>query len=300
MKERSPFPDKHKPQKSFKEVTGFLQKAANIVKELRLGQNEATWHPYPDYPNVPIAILLASDMHYGSVHTDYDTLLKHFKIVEDTPNFYMMTNGDHVDNFSPAVYPSGMTENPLPPSVQINAFFQKMLMLDRRSKLGLISQGNHDNFVEAAGLDFWQSFLGDISAPVFDKGGIINIMTPQHYRMVVSHMYWGRSKINITNAPKRLLEFEGRGTCDIAWMGHTHQSSYEQFTKGDREYIAIVSGSYKREDPWAARRGISLNRAGEPGMTLMLWPKEKKMQVFRNPETAQQFLLNLIFREERR
>jgi len=92
-----------------------------------------------------------------------------------------------------------------------------------------------------------------------------------------------------------LRVYEGEGNVDIGWIGHTHQSSYEHFSKGGKEYLAVVSGSYKVEDPWAARKGISLNRAGKAGITLMLWPQEKRMQCFKDIEVAQQHLLGMMW-----
>src|SRR3990172_2602522 len=290
------FPDKKKTNLDYNAVTNLIKEAQRIFKEQRVGQSEATWIPSPDYPDLPIALLLASDIHYGSMHVDFETLDNHLQIVEETPNFYMATNGDHMDNFNPNVFPSGMLDDPINPNIQASTFLNRMLELDRKSKVALMSQGNHDNFIEAAGYDFYQSFMGGFQAPVFDKGGVLNMITPGYnYRMIVSHIYWGRSKINITNAPKRLIEYEGEGNVDIGWIGHTHQSSYEHFSKGGKEYLAVVSGSYKVEDPWAARKGISLNRAGKAGITLMLWPQEKRMQCFKDIEVAQQHLLGMMW-----
>jgi hypothetical protein len=112
--------------------------------------------------------------------------------------------------------------------------------------------------------------------------------------MLLNHTYWGRSKINITNASKRLMEYEsGDKTADIGWLGHTHQSSYEFFTKGGKDIVALVSGTYKVDDPWAAQNGIG-SRAGHAGITAVLWPDKRKIEMFKDVEVAKQFIEGLI------
>jgi len=239
-----------------------------------------------------------SDMHYGSTGVDYDLLDRHLEIVEDTPNFYMATNGDHIDNFNSVIHSSGMTENPISPQEQAIIFMSRLLELDRQSKIAVLGQGNHDDFMGVSGMDFYQSFMADFSAPIFDQGGILNIVTPgQNYRMVMNHTYWGRSKLNVTNAPKRMLEYEGGGNCDIAWVGHTHQSSYEHLERAGKDVVAVVSGTYKQNDPWAAKRGIG-GRGQEPGLAIMLWPNERRMECFKDIEVAQQVMAAWVFEKE--
>jgi hypothetical protein len=294
----SPFPDKKFPLYDYTETTDLLKRARQITKESSVGQKEATWIPDLQYPLLPMAIVLMSDLHYGSINVDYDLLDSHFKIVEDTPNFYLCTNGDHTDSFAPTKHPSGMFENPLPPHFQAKALFQRLLELDKLGKIGSIAHGNHDLFGFDGGQDYYETFAKEFNAPIFDRGGLLNIQTAAYtYRMVHNHTFWGRSKINITNAAKRLIEYEGGGDADIGWVAHTHQSSYELFTKGPKEQVAVVSGTYKVDDPWAERIGIG-GRSGHPGITLLLWPTERRMEVMKDIRVAQNFILSMIFREE--
>lgn len=294
----SPFPDKVLPVYDYHRTTEFLKESRQISKESRIGQKEATWIPQLDYPLQPFAISLISDMHYGSINVDYDLLDEHFDIIENTPNFFMATNGDHTDSFNAIKFQSGMFENPLPPHFQAKALFNKLLELDRKNKIGVISQGNHDMFGFEGGEDYYETFAREFKAPIFDRGGLLTIDTAGYkYKMVMNHTYWGKSKINITNVAKRLIEYEGGGDADIGWVGHTHQSSYEMFTKGPKELLAVVSGTYKVDDDWAARQGISA-RSGHPGICVILWPTENKMEVFKNIKVAQQFILGSVLGKE--
>jgi len=145
------FTDKKKRNLDFNRVTQFLKEAQNIYTEWEIGQREATIRVEPEYPELPIVVLLASDIHYGSMGVNYELLEEHLRIVEETPNFYMATNGDHVDFFNAVQHATGMTENPLPPQVQARTFINKLKEIDDKSKMLFMSHGNHDDFGFIAG-----------------------------------------------------------------------------------------------------------------------------------------------------
>lgn len=288
-----PFPDKKIASINFQSVLDYLKEGRRLFQEFEVGQREATWNVQSQFPDLPIILHLCSDEHYGSVRVDYELWEKHLKIVTETPNTYRATNGDHVDFFNPTVHPTGMAENPLPPQMQARAYLKMLSELDRLGKLAVVGQGNHDQFGAIAGQDFFDTFLHDLSAPIFTEGGILNIQTDQvKYRIVMNHTFWGKSKINLTNAAKRLIEYEGAGDVDVGWVGHTHDSAYEVFSKGGRDLVAVISGTYKLDDKFGKKWGMG--REGMPGICLMLWQDERKIEVFKNLETAQQMLLGLV------
>lgn len=294
------FPDKKQSQLDYNAITQHIEEGQRLSKEMKVGQETATWVTHGEYLDLPIAVVLISDEHFGSTGTDYKLLDKHLKIIEETPNFFVCFNGDNVDNFSPTIFPSGMLENPISPQTQTKAYLNRLLELDRKSKIGVLGHGNHNDWIGVAGYDYYQSFMADFQAPIFDEGGILNIVVgSQTYRMIMSHQHWGKSRINITNAPKRMIEYGGAGNVDIGWTAHTHQTSYEHFDKGGKELIAVVSGSYKRRDSWARKKGIGAN-PGMPGITLMLWPYHKHMEVFKDVEFAQDYMIASITEYELR
>ena len=288
------FPDKKIQEIDFSKTTQALQSAQAILKAFDIGQIEATWKPDLEYPMLPIAVLLATDIHYGSTRVTYSKLIHHLDLVENTPNFGMVSNGDHVDNFNATgKWASGMMENPLPPQVQARVMCARLLQIDQKKRIGVLSHGNHDDFGEAAGQDWYESFLGKFQCPIFVAGGLLHIaLKDQEYSLALNHTYWGTSKINPTNAPKRFLEYE-YPQADIAFLGHTHQSSLEHFDRGGKDVIAAIGGTYKLDDRWARKKGIG-GRGGDPGMTLMLWPKERRMEILKDIDTAGIFMRALI------
>lgn len=290
------FPDKKSRSLDFERVTRYLQEGQEIMADFEIGQREATYIPQVEYPDLPLVMLCASDLHYGSLGVNYPLLMRHLSIIEELPNFCLATNGDEVDAFNAIFHPTGMTENPLPPQVQSRAIAEKLLKLDKLGKIAVISQGNHNRSGFAGGQDWYDSFLSSFKCPVFTQGGKIHVVHGGVvYTGIINHTYWGRSKINPTNAVKRMIEYEGGGNVDFGWIGHVHQSSYEHFERGGKDVLAIVSGTYKVDDKWAAQNGIG-GRGQKGGICVMLYPYRRKMEAFKDIETAVDYMTRLITR----
>src|SRR3990167_4815499 len=106
--ERDNFPDKKQANINFDRVTNFIKEYATLTHEADVGQETATFLAHGEYPNLPINIVYMTDIHYGNRGTDYDLLQEHFKIIEETPNTFVIFGGDEVDNFSPSKHPRRM------------------------------------------------------------------------------------------------------------------------------------------------------------------------------------------------
>ena len=288
------FPDKKPRQLSFDEVTSHLNEGRRINAEFNIGQKEATWAIHNEYPDLPAFILLMTDTHYGSIHSDNDKIIKHLAIVESTPNFYMVHNGDHTDNFLPDVFASGMTEDPVSPQITARAWAQRMRQMDGKSKIGALGYGNHDSFgFDSSAQDFYDTYFSDMQCPIMTTGGLIHIMVgAQRYDMAMMHRHWGSSRLNPTNVSKRILEHE-YPTADIIFTGHTHQSEGLHFERAGIDRIACIGGTYKVDDPWAAAVGIS-HHAGSPGWVVALWPDCRKMQLFHDVAYARDTMMNCV------
>lgn len=288
------FPDKKSRSLDFDRVTRYLEEGRAISQEFEIGQREATFVPEVEYPELPYVLSLTSDIHYGSMGARYDKIRRLLEIIDGVPNFGLATNGDEVDNFNAVFHATGMTENPLPPQVQSRAIAGKLLELDNKGKIAVLSQGNHNRAGFIGGQDWYDSFLSEFRCPVFTSGGLLTVKYGGiDYRIVMNHTYWGKSKLNVTNAAKRMMEYEGGGDVDIAWVGHTHQSSYEHFERGGKDVIAVVSGTYKEDDKWAAQNGIG-GRGQSAGICIMLYPNKRKMEAFKDIETAVDYMTRFV------
>ena len=299
MERLNQFPDKKEREWTPLQVDEVLIRAREVAEKFEIGQKEATFIPHPDYPHLPITILLMTDTHYGSSRADTNLINEHLDVVRDTPNFYLAHKGDHTYNFNVTLGKTadGVFENPLPPQVTSRAWAEKLKGLDDQNKIAVLGFGNHNDFAQSAGQDWYDTFLGQFKCPIFTSGGLLHILEGgEHYEMAMTHRYWGTSKLNPTNATKRFLEHE-YPTADISFLGHTHQSEGLQFERGGIKRVGVIAGTYKDTDNWARKQGIG-GRSGSPGWALMLWPDRKKMELFSDIELAKQVTLDMIFREE--
>ncbi len=287
-------PEVRKPGQLFQEATDLLKRHQEFKFSNEIGKHEQSHRLKLDYPQLPVLLLLATDIHYGSVNTNYDLLQEHLKIVEDTPNTFMITNGDEVDNFNAIFFQSGNFEDPIKPQLQTLAVMDKLTELDKSKKLAGITFGNHNEFMADSGYDWSQTFLRDIKAPKFPSGGLLHLKVgKQNYDIAMTHRYWGYSKLNPTNAAKRYLEHE-YPDADLVFLGHFHQSEMLHFDRAEKDRIAVMGGTYKQTDNWARQRGIG-GRSGTPGYGVLLYPNERKMVGFRNIVDAQHYLLSQMW-----
>jgi hypothetical protein len=212
-------------------------------------------------------------------------------MVENTPNFYLVHNGDHTDNFNSVIHSSGMSENPIPPQVQGRVWSNRMIELDRKSKVGALGYGNHDDWMfDVSQMDYYDTFFSQVQAPLFTQGGLLHINHGrERYDLAMTHRYWGTSKLNPTNATKRFLEHE-YPEADITFLGHTHQSEGLHYERGGKDRIGVIGGTYKNSDAWARKRGIS-GRSGSPGWMVFLWPDKRQMQLYKDVAYAQEVML---------
>ena len=295
------FPDKKERKLEFEEVSDYLMKGREIMEGFSIGQKEAKWRSYGEYPQLPIMIYLMTDVHYGSFNSDVARFKEHMDIVENTPNFFVVGNGDDVDNFNATLgrMASGMYENPLPPQIQGRSLVQRISKLERKGKVGVMSFGNHNDFCKGAGQDWYDTFLGQMDCPIFNTGGLLRIEVNggQKYDLAMTHRYWGTSKLNPTNACKRFMEHE-YPEADVIFLGHTHQSEGLHFERGGKDRVAVIGGTFKQEDDWARTKGIG-GRPGSPGWVVALWGDGRKMQLFKDVRLARDAMLNSIFALEK-
>lgn len=305
MKEKQPttdsgiiFQDKKEAHTDFDRITKHIQESHAISKEMDVGQEEATVILHPDYPNLPVSFLWMTDIHYGNMNTQYDLLNRHFQIVERLPNTYIIFGGDIVDNFSAAKHPVALLGDAVSPQIQTQAMMEKIKELDRKNKVLSIGYGNHEEFIAMGGYDYYQSFMGDLSAPIFSKNGVLNLIVGrENYRIGIFHKFWGKSKLNVSNAPKRAMEYGGYPNLDIVLIGDDHQATSELFSKGQDRKLVIDGGTYKW-DATGARWG--LGHAGKPGYSVFLWPDQHKFESLHDPETMDQMMRSLIYLENQK
>jgi len=209
-----------------------LADAQEIYEQQEVGQREASVELHPANPDLPIYIWLNTDDHLGSIHTDYKAFLRDYTRVRELPNFYVINNGDEVDAFminNKAA--AGVYENPMSPQEQGFLFHKLFKQLDDQKKIIAFSFGNHNQWLRSSGYKFENTWLRDFNCPVLNCGGEIKLKVgKQEYKIGISHMHWGTSKINITNPGKRMLQNE-HPDADVIFLGHCFSSDTEVLTE---------------------------------------------------------------------
>ena len=289
---KSEFPDKKQSTVIYERITSHIRDAQEIHQEADVGQEQGQWNIKAEHPNLPIMLAYMTDVHYGSLGVDYETLDRHFSIVESTPNTYLIMGGDGIDNFAIKHAHAGIMGAAIPPQIQARAFMDKLRNLDIHRKLGAICFGNHEDWVGIAGYDYYQTWMRDMNAPIYTRGGMLTInMGGESYALGITHKFWGVSKLNITNSPKRALEF-GYPDAEIMLTGDDHQSGAEIFDRGGKRMLVIDGGTYKTKDPTGKKWG--LGPAGRSGYAIFLWPNEHRFEVFSDIDSAKQVMDSLL------
>ena len=163
--------------------------------------------------------------------------------------------------------------------------------MDDEDKIVAMGFGNHNQWLRGVGYKFENTWLQGFKAPVLNCGGVVTIKYgSQEYKVAISHMHWGSSKLNPTNACKRMLEHD-YPEADIAFLGHTHQKEALQFTRAGQNKVAVIGGTYKTEDEFGSEHGLGNCRGNLGGITLALFPDTKKIVPFYSIQEAEEDLL---------
>ena len=290
-KERTIYHDKQTPIVDEARILKHLQEARQLKREMDVGQREATVE-IPDNDGLPILIWLLCDSHLGSKQVDYEAFINHYELALNTPGVYVISNGDEVDNFmvhlSSAV--TGVYETPITPEQQARLIRKMWKNLDDNGKLLAMSYGNHNDWLNRSGYSFENTWLADFSCPILNCGGLLHLkFGNQTYDMAITHSHWGASKLNPTNANKRMMEHE-YPDADIVFLGHTHQKEMLQFERGGKRRTAIVGGTYKINDEWAMKAGLT-QRGQLGGGAIALYPDTNQVIPFYYLEEAMDFMV---------
>lgn len=292
--------DKKTPIIDETSMMAHLIEARRIYKEMEVGQREATVEIKSAYPDLPVYIWLNTDDHIGSVMTDYESFLRDFNTVKERPNFYLISNGDEIDNFMVTNKAStGVYENPFNPQQQALLFQKMFKKMDDKDKIVAMGFGNHNQWLRGVGYKFENTWLREFKAPVLNCGGIINLKYgEQEYKIAISHMHWGSSKLNITNACKRMLEHD-YPEADCCFLGHTHQKSIEHLNRAGKDVVMVVGGTYKTADEFGSEHGLGNSRGNVGGITLALFPDRKRITPFYSIQEAEEdFILRLEVKDK--
>lgn len=241
--------------------------------------------------DTPIGINLSGDWQYGSAETDYETLHKHFNIVQENPNLYMTALSNTIDGF---IWPGGMWSEleHLEQQVEFAAQFGREW---RDKLLAVVGSRCHDWTKDKGGISPQEIAFRenvDNGMPFFQHGGVLNVkLNDIDYKIAMMHKSRFHSSLNVTNANKRVLDMRWP-SADVVAIAHHHVAAIEHAVRWEgpdrRDVVLARTGTYKIEDSFSKDLGIGTGQMG--GVTVVLDPREKQVTPFLKLETANEYI----------
>jgi hypothetical protein len=231
--------------------------ALNVYNDHRLINNKKTNQSLNFPANQPICIVNLADVHFGHYSVNVHRVFSDLDVINKIPNCHVNLLSDLTDNFIGSWTTSINHNNP----ITINQQYALRLEYLKRLKpqLKAVVSGNHDNWsTDLIGYDVLANELNSIKAnTLYDTQQLdyTLCMPNQSYRIRLRHMWKGRSELNPTYGIEKMAMAEK--TFDIGVGGHFHIGSYyREFNNYGNKGAAILCGTYKEHDEYAAKLGL--------------------------------------------
>jgi hypothetical protein len=246
----------------------------------------------------PIAVIKASDLHFGGLDIDYVSLQEHIKFLLDTPNFYLQLFGDDLNlmimHRTVCARHDGWT--PEEQVYWLESFVDECL---KHGKLLSMCWGNHtDEFTERnAGFGLVRMLMKH-KIPYFRGLGYIDLQVgKQTYPMGFTHKTRFNSFMNQLHGNKRLQQMHAeyfginRMPCREYITAHTHTPavSWEGCLPEDRVFF-VKCGTFKVRCLYS-QRYFGQGKIGTP--TVVYHPDRVEHLCFPTPWEAHTYMKGL-------
>mgnify|MGYP001599690782 CR=1 FL=1 len=269
------------PKADWREAVEIMDRVTEYWKEHYPFKQEAIITPQAEYSNKPHLIYFDSDWHLGAIGFAGGRFKEDIELLEKTPNSFLITNGDDID--------IGMFKD-LAHLQALPKFSQAMALVDlaeeltfrnpRQRQIWLAAVGGNHTFTvfERSGM-LYEGFLRNTNLVLFPGLGKIHLkIGGEEYKIAMAHKHTGRSKLNVTLASKRLMEYYWPDA-DVSITGHYHEKAWEKLRRGDKERLAIALGTRRTEEQlFELSRGYG--NPSEGGLPVVFWPDQHKFMAF--------------------
>lgn len=274
-----------------------LLERADGLRSILAGPQEETTFVAPD--GLPVGIAFTGDWHCGASGVDYGRLRGDLDLIRDTDGLYAVGMGDYLEGVSihskaaPALY-AGLFND---------GGFQERYVVSRaetaKGKWLALLSGNHDEWLyKNAGITRTDQLASALGAPHFGEGGgtVVCRVGRQTYRIGVRHNAPGNSRLNTTNAQRRLFDdWPAWDNCHVLCVGHFHFNDCQTVSRKGGRVVYLRSGTYKVHDAYAKAGGF----APEYGVPLaILLPDEERVIPWRGDDFGRGVAYLSALREE--
>lgn len=237
----------------WREWIKVLKTQQNLHQRQSFSQDEATIK-LPNFDNNRAVIIFSADWHLGSLSCSYSEFQKNIELILNTPQVYMITVGDLIDNFRRFNALQPVLSQIANPRDQIlilrsilNEFWQK-------KKWIAACWGNHD--VQRDEEIYGQSVVKDElnkNLVYFNGKGILNLLVgKQKYIIRMSHSFKGNSIYNQLHSAMREMRFQ-YPDADIFVSAHKHQPAIANTYEFGQRKCFIRTGSFELDSGYSKR-----------------------------------------------
>ena len=229
-----------------------------------------------------IGIAFQGDLHLGNMATDYVTLLQHKEMILNTPNLYLVINGDYCNNYISGSHAGGAFEALFPPATQKT--LAKNYVEDLEEKILALVAGCHDLWsLKIDDFDITEYLAKHGNAVYLGSGGDLYLTIGNTtYKIRMRHKYRFNSADNPTHTVKKM--FEKDGGFDVGVVSHNHISAMEESQKtgldGNLKRIFLRAGSYKAKDRYSKQLGFMDGSTSVP--VVLFNPKTRDKRGFQD------------------
>lgn len=225
-----------KTRRELHQKSSFSQDAANIRIK--------TEHDF-------VILAPISDMHLGSIATDYEKFLEITDLILNVPNFYVVIIGDETDNFVSFRNKLAMHQQIFSPDEQ-DAILDSWLE-EIAHKVLFATWGNHAEFEEkTAGKNTVKKILNRRVVYFNGIGKAKLTLNDIPYTIVATHKTRYFSQQNKTHGLKRLSR-EGIQGADLYIAGDRHDPEFSYSFEGGEWQVFIQLGTFKTDCGYSKR-----------------------------------------------
>lgn len=241
--------DKKKGKMDFREMVEHLKERQNLHEKASSSQSEV--NPIIKTKLDKIILLPLSDLHIGSIGTDYESLITFTDFILKYDNIYTILVGDLADNFVNFKNMLAVHQMILSPEEQDQ--FIEVWLKEIKHKVLASFWGNHEEFEEkASGRNIIKRILKN-NVPYINGIGEIKVLVNNvEYKIAATHKTRYFSSFNLTHGLKRLAQMDLPNE-DIYISGDKHNPALEIAFQRGKKQIYIQLGTLKVNDGYAKR-----------------------------------------------
>ena len=205
----------------------------------------------------PVAFACVADQHFGDRGTNYKRAFGEAELIANTPGMFVILAGDLVNNFVIGKLTALRMDTRLTISDEIVLLRRYVRILAPKILLHL--GGNHEYWTTLlTGIPYFRDVIAE-AAPdaLYDNDQIdVTVKVGQaEYPGRIRHKWRGSSIYNATHGIERAYKWSHGFLWGVG--AHTHESGLiREFNADGQTGLAVVCGSYKREDDYARRLGL--------------------------------------------